>query len=64
VTTLPGVASPSAPASAPASTQLTLYPTSSEHPDFVTGAIFVVLSALLLGVAFAVRVLRRRLRRT
>jgi hypothetical protein len=43
--------------------QLTAYPTSSAHPDFVTGAIFVVIFAFLLSVAYAVRVLRRRLHR-
>jgi hypothetical protein len=50
------------PASAPASAQFTVYPTSAAQPDFLTGAVFVVLSALLLAVAYAVRVLRRRFR--
>jgi hypothetical protein len=49
-------------APAPASTQLTVYPTSSAHPDFLTGVVFVVLSAILLTVAYGVRVLRRRFR--
>jgi hypothetical protein len=51
---------PSAPAAALATTELTVLPTSSAHPDFVTGAIFVVIFAILLGIAYAVRVLRRR----
>jgi hypothetical protein len=49
--------------SAAASAELTVFPTSSAHPDFVTGAIFVVIFAFLLSVAYAVRVLRRRLHR-
>jgi hypothetical protein len=65
--------SPSAPAStsapvrppspisaAPATAELTVFPTSTAHPDFVTGAIFVVIFLLLLAFAYMVRVLRRR----
>ena len=53
----------SAPAAAPASAQLTVFPTSSAHPDYLSIAVFVVIFALLLGFAYAVRVLRRRLHR-
>lgn len=48
------------PAAAPASAEFTVFPTSSAQPDFVTGAIFIVIFALLLAFAYAVRVLRRR----
>jgi small neutral amino acid transporter SnatA (MarC family) len=52
---------PASPISAaPATSELTIFPTSSAHPDFVTGAIFVVIFALLLTFAYAIRVLRRR----
>jgi hypothetical protein len=37
-----------------------VYPTASAHPDFVTGAIFVVIFVVLLTIAYTVRVLRRR----
>jgi hypothetical protein len=50
----------SAPAAASATAELTVFPTASAHPDFVTGAIFVLIFALLLAFAFAVRMLRRR----
>ena len=53
-------ASVASPAAAPASTELTVFPTSSAHPDFVTGAIFIVIFALLLAFAYAGRLLRRR----
>jgi hypothetical protein len=43
-----------------ASAELTVFPTASAQPDFVTGAIFVLIFGLLLAFAFAVRVLRRR----
>jgi hypothetical protein len=58
-----GIASagvPAAPAAASATAELTVFPTASAHPDFVTGAIFVLIFALLLAFAFAVRMLRRR----
>jgi hypothetical protein len=50
----------SSPSAAPATAELTVFPTSSAQPDFVTGAIFIVIFALLLGFAYTVRVLRRR----
>ena len=53
----------SAPAAAPASAQLMVFPTSSAHPDYLSIAVFVVIFLLLLGFAYAVRVLRRRLHR-
>ena len=59
----PASAPVSAPAAAPASAQLTVFPTSSAHPDYLSIAVFVVIFALLLGFAYAVRVLRRRLHR-
>lgn len=59
--------SPSAPvglpapiSAAPATAELTVFPTSAAHPDFVTGAIFIVIFLLLLAFTYAVRVLRRR----
>jgi hypothetical protein len=48
------------PAAAPASAELTVFPTSSAHPDFLSIGVFVVIFALLLALAYAVRVLRRR----
>jgi hypothetical protein len=60
VSTSAPVGLPSPIVSTPASTELTVFPTASAHPDFVTGAIFVVIFALLLAFAFAVRTLRRR----
>jgi hypothetical protein len=51
---------PSPIASTPATAELTVFPTASAHPDFVTGAIFLLIFALLLAFAFTVRVLRRR----
>ena len=51
---------PSPITSAPASAELTVFPTASAQPDFVTGAIFVLIFALLLAFAFTVRVVRRR----
>jgi hypothetical protein len=48
------------PSAAPATAELTVFPTSAAHPDFVTGAIFIVIFLLLLAVAYPVRVLRRR----
>jgi hypothetical protein len=50
----------SSPIAAPATAELTVFPTSSAQPDFVTVAIFIIIFALLLVVAYAVRVLRRR----
>lgn len=50
----------SSPSAAPATAELTVFPTSSAQPDFVTGAIFIVIFALLLALAYTVRVLRRR----
>jgi len=37
-----------------------VFPTASAHPDFVTGAIFVLIFVVLLAFAYALRVLRRR----
>jgi hypothetical protein len=56
----PALAAPSAPASAAVSTQLSVYPTASAHPDFLSIAVFVVIFAILLAVAYIVRVVRRR----
>jgi hypothetical protein len=50
----------SSPSAAPATAELTVFPTSAAHPDFVTGAIFIVIFLLLLAFTYAVRVLRRR----
>jgi hypothetical protein len=50
----------SSPIAAPATAELTVFPTSTAQPDFVTGAIFILIFALLLAFAYAVRVLRRR----
>lgn len=50
----------SSPIAAPATAELTVFPTSTAQPDFVTGAIFVVIFVLLLAFAYTVRVLRRR----
>ncbi len=50
----------SSPSAAPATAELTVFPTSAAHPDFVTGAMFVVIFLLLLAFTYAVRVLRRR----
>jgi hypothetical protein len=55
----PTLASP-APASAAVSTQLSVYPTAAAHPDFLSIAVFVVIFAILLAVAYIVRVIRRR----
>jgi hypothetical protein len=52
----------SSPVAAPATAELTVFPTSSAQPDFLTGAVFVVIFGLLLAFAFAVRVVRRRRR--
>lgn len=60
VSTSAPVGLPSPISSAPATAELTVFPTASAHPDFVTGAIFVVIFVLLVGFAYAVRVLRRR----
>jgi hypothetical protein len=60
VSTSAPVGLPSPIGSAPASAELTVFPTASAHPDFVTGAIFILIFALLLAFAYAVRVLRRR----
>jgi hypothetical protein len=54
---------PSPIVSTPTTAELTVFPTSSAHPDFVTGAVFVVFFAVLLAIALAVRALRRRLHR-
>jgi hypothetical protein len=51
---------PSPVASAPTPAELTVFPTASAHPDFLSIAVFIVIFALLLGFAYAVRVLRRR----
>jgi hypothetical protein len=56
----PSSALPSPIGSLVASAQMTVYQTSSAYPDFVTVAIFAVLSAILLAVAYLVRVIRRR----
>ncbi len=54
------VGSPSLISAAPATAELTVFPTSSAHPDFVTGAIFIVIFLLLLAFTYTVRVVRRR----
>jgi hypothetical protein len=60
VSTSAPVGPPSPINAAPATAELTVFPTSTAQPDFVTGAIFVVIFALLLAFAYAVRVVRRR----
>ncbi|HWF42215.1 MAG TPA: hypothetical protein VN683_09040, partial [Acidothermaceae bacterium] len=60
VSTSAPVGPPAPVSAAPATAELTVFPTSSAHPDFVTGAIFIVIFALLLAIAYTVRVLRRR----
>ncbi|MEA2674741.1 MAG: hypothetical protein QOI92_1933 [Chloroflexota bacterium] len=60
VATSAPVGLPSPIAAAPTSAGLTVFPTASAHPDFVSGVIFVLIFALLLVFAFAVRTLRRR----
>jgi hypothetical protein len=60
VSTSAPVGLPSPISAAPASAELTVFPTPSAQPDFVTGAIFVLIFALLLAFAFAVRTLRGR----
>jgi len=60
VSTSAPVGLPSPIGSAPATAELTVFPTASAHPDFVTGAIFVLIFVVLLAFAYALRVLRRR----
>jgi hypothetical protein len=60
----PTSALPSPIRSLVASAQMTVYQTSSTYPDFVTVAIFAVVSAILLSFAYLVRVIRRRRHRS
>jgi hypothetical protein len=60
VSTSTPVGLPSPIVSTPASAELTVFPTASAHPDFVTGAVFVVFFAFLLAITLAVRAVRRR----
>lgn len=56
----PLASTPVASPAAPASTEFTVFPTASAHPDFLSIAIFVVIFGLLLAVTAIFRVVRRR----